>query len=128
MSEQKINPKVVLEAARMCGLRDAHLSRDKAHVDYFNEGGGWYRTFDPLTSDDDAMKLERALKKLEWQFSYERDEFQASREHSKPIMVGGMPGQEISTELLSDDSDTLLLLKCVSAITGIPLHAKGVEG
>jgi hypothetical protein len=30
--------------------------------------------------------------------------------------------------IIYDNSDTLLLLKCVSAQTGIPLHAKGVEG
>jgi hypothetical protein len=74
-------------------------------------------SFTPLHSDSDAMKLERALKEplagyyIGWYFCKKQNGLYAA------YPPGG--------RCIEDKSDTLLLLKCVSAQTGIALWVKG---
>jgi hypothetical protein len=123
--EKTINPELMLRAAELVSPENEWLvscegGEPSVFTNYFSNNRQY---FDPRLYDKDLKFLMLALmKEHEWNFNYERDEYQAWREHSKPIMVGGMPGQEISTELLSDESFPLLLLKAVSAMTGVPLY------
>lgn len=60
--------------------------------------------FDPLQSYADAWRLERALKASGWEFGKDEDGFYAR-----------------GIKYLQDHSDTLLLYKCLSSVTNIPM-------
>lgn len=118
MPTERVNPALLLKAAEMA-----------RPIQYNEEGDEWfidkhglicrviltepyYVLFDPLTSDADAWALERALKKEGWDFGYWPElGFYIAR----PVTEIYQP--------LKDKSDTLLLLKCVSAQFNIPMGA-----
>lgn len=69
--------------------------------------------FNPLNNPADAWALERALKKRRWSFYYDGEIYFAE-------------GFDCRNVVCSDESDTLLLLRCVSAQTSIPLFGEWV--
>lgn len=111
MQVERVNPEVLLKAAEVARpginwvISDGIVMDDDSppfYADYFN----------PLTSDADAMKLERALKDGFWNFG--RHWMQADKRY-----------WAVNTDMdikVFDESDTLLLLKCVAATTGLPLE------
>lgn len=111
-----INPEALLQAM-LKGAQMAIPAEDwRIEQCYFRHAvfGNSLNIFNPLESDSDAMKLERALKQKEnggwifWKFQYETLDLYVSDNGDGRI---------------TDPSDTLLLLKCVAAQTGIPLHS-----
>lgn len=115
MSEQKINPKVVLEAANMAEPGRNWVISDGIIMD--DDMPRFYTDwFEPLTSDDDAMKLERALKRRGngwWSFFV------------NALGLYMATSAEGPCESQYDESDTLLLLKCVAAMKSLELFGEG---
>lgn len=109
--ERAINPEVVLEAANIAEPgRPWGISSDGSVAYRFGVStydDPLYQVFS-LTDDSWARKLERALKKEGWQFGWYVDHYYADRAGHKFL-------QDYA-------SDTLLLLKCVSAQCGKPLY------
>lgn len=67
--------------------------------------------FDPINTGEDAWSLELVLKKQGWDFGFSKsNKFRAIHE---------------SLRTQYDESDTLLLLRCVSAQTNIPMSTGG---
>lgn len=131
MTHPAINAELMLKAAEMAipgkewcrpiiaGHPDYNDGKETLadYVAYFDYDGpeDLEIHFNPLTSDSDAWALERALKKEGWSFGlsgFHENYYSAHKLHNT----------------IYDDSDSVLLLACVSAMTGLPLHAKGVEG
>lgn len=113
-----INPKLVLKAAQLA-IPEAEWTIVDGRVRVVNWFGSvgsrnlnpyW---FDPLTSDADAFLLERALKQRGngwWSFFV------------NALGLYMASSAEGPCESQYDESDTLLLLKCVSAQFSIPLY------
>jgi hypothetical protein len=120
MTDQRVNPELIKAAACMADkTRVWQFDADRRVVNLHPDGRWthWQRDyFDPLTNDADAMKLERALKKDGWNFrEFENGKFSAFK-----VTWGACDFDE------ADESDTLLLLRCVSVQTGIALYGEGV--
>lgn len=127
MNNKTINPELLLAGARMVNpdhgrerdhyehrwhIKDGEVRR---RIDYSS-----FLTFDPIkngwSGQHDAWALERALKKEGWQFRYQCAQFWAWNDWRR--------GEGKYLDPIGDDSDTLLLLKCVSAMTGIKLYVE----
>ncbi len=107
MTQRTINPQLMLAGAEMAFSE--HQWRKAANGDIHNLDWDYFR---PHNGGRDAFALERALKKKGWHFSWnESFDFYATN------LTGNF-----SHEM--DPSDTLLLLKCVSAQTNIPMFAE----
>jgi hypothetical protein len=120
--DRKVNPELVLEAwkivcpefAKAQGAVKARLF-DTTGIEVLR-GYAIVAIFDPLKSDSDAMKLERALKQRGngwWSFFV------------NALGLYMASSAEGPCKSQYDESDTLLLLKCVSAQTGIALWVEG---
>lgn len=118
-----INPELVLECARMAYqkatwfISDRHgsvgtiITRIDDHEDE-NEMP-LFKPFDPLSYNSDAWALERALKNREnGEWSFGKTIFSDTKHKANSPRHGSA----------YDESDTLLLLKCVSAMRSIPLY------
>lgn len=69
--------------------------------------------FDPLTSDSDAWALLLALLKEDWEIKW-ATVWRCWKADNKHIFFCG--------EYFRDESMAMLLLKCLSAMTGLPLY------
>lgn len=126
MSDMKrVNPEVVKKAAEMAH-KDciAEIGQDGNQVFYarLSEASGIYQ-FNPLTSDDDAMKLGEALERDGWGFGYD-----SVREEYKARMVKYGGGNNWSDTVLYAETSAMRYLKCVSAMTSLPLYAEESMG
>lgn len=78
-------------------------------------------SFNPLEDDSDAFALERALKDEcngRWAFS---------KSIGNTLFMASSRDGATKGAVLTDKSDTLLLLKCVSAMTNLPMSTGGGE-
>lgn len=104
----QINPEVILKAAQITEPgKDWFISPEGIMYQNDDTFDG-YTTFDYMTW---GFALERALKKEQWVF------YQTPKGKYVAFDVHGKPE--------SDESDTLLLLRCVSAQFSIPLYLEG---
>jgi hypothetical protein len=113
MTDQRVNPELVKASAEMAIPNGAWELLDDGSVynNFFME----QQYFDPLQSDSDAMKLERALKKKGWQFYAEEG----------TTLFCAQPHEfALPCDVLDNESDTMLLLVCVSSMTGIALYGE----
>jgi hypothetical protein len=119
--DRKVNPECVRAAANMAipGKRWKVLTFMGLDDWITVVGAKDDSRFNPLDDDSDAMKLERALKEpiagyyIGWYFCKKQNGLYAA------YPPGG--------RCIEDKSDTLLLLKCVSAQTGIALWVEGED-
>lgn len=111
---QKLNPELLLIGARLAQL-DYHWEINNGaiiHGDIIM--GQWKKLgdFNPIESNDDAWALERALKDGGWSFgpsSFPNNgKYRATHSTAWPTQWS--------------ESDTLLLLKCLSAQTGVSVY------
>lgn len=107
---QKLNPELLLVAANMadpktdiCEWRIADGGLIRLHVD----GVPQNEYFFYQENAAHAWALERALKKFGYWFGEDDNGFWA---------------QDVLRPKMYDPSDTLLLLKCLSAQTGVPVY------
>lgn len=120
MSDMKrVDPALIKKAAEMarpgCQVVYEHQFSDGHFQLTICDESGRQHTFDPAKLMDDAFMLERALKKEGWWFGQFNDlKYGATRYADK-----ARNRERID---ICDNSDTLLLLKCVSAMTGIELY------
>jgi hypothetical protein len=121
MNNKTINPELVKKAAEVAIPGTKWYIEDGRVFEWSRrrKDGSLVEWIDfDLTSDSDAMKLERALRRKEngqWVFSFDT---QVPGEHSAWSFTD-------SGVSVHSPSDTLLLLECVSAMTGLPLYMEG---
>lgn len=110
MTVERVNPELLLKCAQLARpeLPWFICPHTTNRIRHRTQLGG---SFDPLTSDDDAMKLERALKREGWNFGYW---------HPNTVFIA-RPESSIYSVIL-DKSDTILLLKVVAHQFSIPLY------
>lgn len=115
MAEQTVNPELVKAAADIAKPLPAgeEWRVEENRVWYGFENSYYTNTeFNPLTSADDFKALLVCLmdgKNGAWEFGKDEDGFYAR-----------------GPKYFQDPSESLLLLKCVSAQTGIPMYGEGV--
>jgi hypothetical protein len=119
METERLNPELVLAAKRLIHP-DEDYFLDNGRLCYrAGTGKPGLSSFSPLTSADDREALMLALMKEGWEFSY-NDWPKHERFVAKKKSYAG--GGEFCVHECINASFPVLLMKCVSAQTGIPMY------
>lgn len=129
MTNQTINPKLLLKAAEMARPEfSIVLDGAKLYARKINEGADgkeFFLSFSPMHFESDYKSLLLALKKAAWGFMWSESRNMYEAFHKFPGHKSGKPWHDSQF----DEYEGRLLLKCVAAQTGVPLYkGEGDEG